>query len=53
MVCKLATAKSPGEVTAIIRQLFRLETSGNEDIYNAIGQRAEVYVPIAALAAQK
>lgn len=34
------------------RQLFRLETSGNEDIYNAIGQRAEVYVPITASAAQ-
>lgn len=29
------------------RQIFRLETSGNEDVYNAIGQTAEVYVPIA------
>lgn len=29
------------------RQLFRLETSGNEDVYNAIGATAEVYVPIA------
>lgn len=34
------------------RQLFRLETSGNEDIDNAIGQPAEVYLPIAALSAQ-
>lgn len=32
------------------KQLFRLETDGNEDIYNAIGQPAEVYVPIAAAA---
>jgi membrane protein implicated in regulation of membrane protease activity len=29
------------------RQIFRLETQGNEDVYNAIGQTAEVYVPIA------
>ena len=29
------------------KQVFRLETQGNEDVYNAIGQTAEVYVPIA------
>ncbi|TWT99331.1 hypothetical protein Pla108_02680 [Botrimarina colliarenosi] len=29
------------------KQIFRLETSGNEDVYNAIGETAEVYVPIA------
>lgn len=28
------------------KQIFRLETQGNEDVYNAIGQTAEVYVPI-------
>lgn len=30
------------------KQLFRLETDGTLDIYNAVGQPAEVYVPIAA-----
>lgn len=30
------------------KKLFSLETDGNEDIYNAIGKPAEVYVPIAA-----
>lgn len=30
------------------RQLFRLETSGNEDVYNAIGETGEVYLPIGA-----
>ena len=29
------------------KQIFRLETQGNEDVYNAIGQTAEVYIPIA------
>lgn len=29
------------------KQIFRLETQGNEDIYNTIGKTAEVYVPIA------
>jgi hypothetical protein len=29
------------------KQIFRLENQGNEDVYNAIGQTAEVYVPIA------
>lgn len=29
------------------KQIFKLETSGNTDIYNAIGKPAEVYVPIA------
>lgn len=28
------------------KQIFRLETQGNEDVYNAIGKTAEVYVPI-------
>lgn len=30
------------------KQLFKLETDGSEDIYNAVGKPAEVYVPIAA-----
>lgn len=34
------------------KQLFRLETSGNEDIRLAVGLPAEVYVPIAAGGAQ-
>jgi len=29
------------------KQLFRLETSGNEDVRNAVGLPADVYVPIA------
>jgi membrane protein implicated in regulation of membrane protease activity len=29
------------------KQIFRLETQGNEDVYNAIGKTAEVYIPIA------
>ncbi|QDT67786.1 hypothetical protein MalM25_06900 [Planctomycetes bacterium MalM25] len=30
------------------KELFKLETSGNADIHNAVGKPAEVYVPIAA-----